>query len=242
MVLQPLRGLEDKLVASGYNESPNVTRRPWALTKAQGDSFCGSTGGRDWGRSIFSCVVLSALLATNVWGAPGQKSASGRHPEQTVFELAPDISDKVVKHPAEIPKSALDALRDSLNTGTVNCLKSMGITPEHASASWFQASAVHLNGPNEVDLVVFPYVPNPSPTNPAGCMLPANFGLAWVLGPGIATGRYRLLLATGGLRLEVLNSRANRYRDIQVGQPGRMVLYKFSGQQYQAADGKAASR
>lgn len=187
-------------------------------------------------------VVMVSLLATNVWRVPKQNSPGGQHPEQTVFDLAPDISGKIVKRPAKIPESALEALRDSLSTGTVNCLKSMGITPDHASASWFQASAIHLNGPNEIDLVVFPYVPNPSPTNPAGCMLPANFGLAWVLGPGVATGRYRLLLATGGLRLEVLNSRTNRYRDIQVGQPGRMVAYKFNGQQYQTAERKTAAR
>lgn len=186
-------------------------------------------------------VVLGVLLAAKVWSAPRQNSARGRHPEQTVFDLAPDISDKVVKQPVRIPGTALDTLRDNLDTGIVKCLKSMGMTAERASASWFQASAIHLNGPNETDLVVFPNVPNPSPTNPAGCMLPANFGLVWVLGPGIATGRYRLLLATGGLRLEVLNSRANRYRDIQVGQPGRTLLYKFTGQQYQVADRKAAA-
>lgn len=193
-------------------------------------------------KQLVWCAVLGALLVTNTLSAPRQNSTRSQHPEQTVFDLAPDISDKVVKQPVRIPDSALDALRDALNTDTVNCLKSMGITPKRASASWFQASAIHLNGPNETDLVVFPYVPNPRPTTPAGCMLPANFGLAWVLGPGIATGRYRLLLATGGLRLEVLNSRTNRYRDIQVGQPGRTLLYKFAGQQYQVADGKSASR
>jgi hypothetical protein len=157
-----------------------------------------------------------------------------------VFDLAPDISDKIVKQPAAIPGGALDALRDNLDGGTVNCLNSMGTTPEQASPSWFQDSAIHLNGPNEIDLVVFPYVPNPSPTNPAGCMLPANFGLAWVLGPGTAAGRYRLLLATGGLRLEVLNSRTDGYRDILVGQMGRQVLYKFTWQQYQIAEKKIA--
>lgn len=193
-------------------------------------------------KQLVRCAVLGALFAANVPRARGQNSARSAHFEQTAFDLAQDISDKVVKRSVGIPNSALDALRDNLDTDIVDCFKSKGITPEHASASWFQASAIHLNGPNEIDLVVFPYVPNPSPTNPAGCMLPANFGLAWVLGPGTATGRYRLLLATGGLRLEVLNSRANRYRDIQVGQPGRTVLYKFSGQQYQTADGKAAAR
>jgi hypothetical protein len=186
-------------------------------------------------------IVLGVLLAVNEGRATGQKTATDQAPEQTVFNAEPDASQMLVKQPAEIPDSALQVLRDTLTGGIFNCLKSRGVTPEQAPASWFLASAVHLNGPDEIDLIVLPNVPSISnPTNPGGCLLPAHGGLFWVLGPGIASGRYGLLLATYGLGLEVLNSRTNRYRDIQVGGESTALLYKFAVQQYQLAEKKTA--
>ena len=133
----------------------------------------------------------------------------------------------------------MEVLRDTLTGGTLNCLRARGATPAQAPASWFLASAVHLNGPDEVDLIVLPNVANiAAPTNPGGCLLPAHGGPFWVLGPGVASGRYRLLLATYGLRLEVLNSRTNRYGDIRVGAGTTTLLYKFTVNQYQLAEKK----
>jgi hypothetical protein len=115
----------------------------------------------------------------------------------------------------------------------------MGTTPEQAPASWFLASAVHLNGPDEVDLIVLPNVPDIAKSgNPGGCLLSANGGAFWVLGPGIASGRYGLLLATYAGRLEVLSSRTNGYRDIQTGYMSTAMLYKYMVHQYQLAERK----
>jgi hypothetical protein len=177
-----------------------------------------------------------ALISASQTGASGQNSVSNQALGQTVFNAEPNPGEMLIKHPAEIPDSALQVLRDGLTGGTFNCLKSRGVIPGHAPASWFLASEVNLNGPNEIDLVV---VPNASkiadPKNPGGCMLPAHGGRFWVLGPGIASGRYELLLATYGLRLEVLDSRTNRYRDIKVGEERTDLIYKFALQQYQLA-------
>lgn len=80
-----------------------------------------------------------------------------------------------INKPVEIPDSALEVLRDTITGGPANCVKSRGVTPGQASASWFIASAVHLNGPNEVDLVVLLNEPAiADPKNPGGCLLPAN--------------------------------------------------------------------
>lgn len=192
-------------------------------------------------KQIVWCVALMALILASQRGALGQSSAGNQAPEQTIFDAEPSSGEMLVKHPTEVPDSALQVLRDGLTGGTFNCLKSRGVTPDQAPASWFLASEIHLNGPNEIDLIVVPNAPKiADPTNPGGCMLPAHGGLFWVLGPGIASGRYELLLATYGLRLEVLDSRANRYRDIQVGEGNTTLLYKFTLQQYQLEQRKGA--
>ncbi len=168
----------------------------------------------------------------------GQDSKSGKA-EQSAFDAEPDSGKMHLERPVEIPASALDVLRDTLSRGTVNCLKSRGTTPKQVPASWFLASAVHLNGPNEVDLIVLPNVPSiAKPGNSGGCLLPANGGPFWVLGPGIASERYGLLLAAYGHRLEVLDSRANGYRDIQMGTIRTALLYKFTVHQYQLSEKK----
>jgi hypothetical protein len=170
--------------------------------------------------------------------ARGQNSSNQKQ-EQTVFQGEPDGDVMHINKPVEIPDSALEVLRDTITGGPANCVKSRGVTPGQASASWFIASAVHLNGPNEADLVVLLNEPTiADPKNPGGCLLPAHGNYFWVLGPGSTSGRYRLLLETEGLGLEVLNSRTNRYKDIQVGTARTLSLYKFTMQQYQLAETK----
>lgn len=186
------------------------------------------------------CLVVTMLSATPVSSARAQEPVKDQKSEQTVFDAEPDSGDMHIKRPVEIPDSALQVLRDGLTDGVFNCLKTLGATPEQAPASWFLASAVHLNGPKEVDLIVLPNVPNiAKPRYPGGCMLTAYGGRFWVLGPGIASGRYELLLATQGGRLEVLNSRTNFYNDIQIDGKRITLLYKFSLQQYQLAEKKS---
>jgi hypothetical protein len=190
-------------------------------------------------RQLFWCLILTMLVADSIGGALARNSKNDQKTEQTVFDAEPDSGEMHVKRPVEIPDSALEVLRDTLSRGTVNCLKSRGTTPEQVPASWFLASAVHLGGPNEVDLIVLPNVPNVAkPGTPGGCLLPANGAPFWVLGPGIASERYGLLLATYGLRLEVLDSQTNGYRDIQTGTIRTALLYKFTVHQYQLAEKK----
>lgn len=188
-------------------------------------------------QQLIAFAAFGVLFAVAVKGMPGQNSASNQTPEQTLFEAE---ADSPVKHPAKIPDSALQALRDTLTGGTFNCLKARGVTPDQAPASWFLASEIHLNGQNEIDLVVIPNTSEiEAPSNPGGCLLAAHGGRFWILGPGIASGRYELLLGTYGFSLQVLNSRTNRYRDIQVGEGTVALLYKFALQQYQLAERKA---
>lgn len=187
-------------------------------------------------------LLLILLVCGSLFGdtLEAQTQTKVQQDEQTSFgaEATPGV-----KRPVEIPDSALQVLRDTLTGGTFNCLEAMGTTPEQAPASWFLASAVHLNGPNEVDLIVLPNeLSIAKGPNPGGCLLAAHGGPFWVLGPGIASGRYGLLLETYADRLEVLNSRTNRYRDIQTGSASTTgstaQLYKFAVSQYQLAEKK----
>jgi hypothetical protein len=133
------------------------------------------------------CFLFLAMLAANIMSvsAVGQDYANDRDAEQSVFDAEPDLGEMHVKRPVEIPDSALQVLRDTLSRGTVNCLRSRGTTPDQVPASWFVASAVHLNGPSEIDLIVLPNVPNVAkPGSPGGCLLPANGGAVLGSRPG----------------------------------------------------------
>jgi len=189
------------------------------------------------------CLVLTLLVTVPVGIARGQNSTNDQKHEQTAFDAEPDSGAMHINKAEEIPDSALQVLRDSLSRGPVNCLKSRGITPDQVPASWFLASTVHLNGTDQIDFIVLLNAPALArPENPGGCLLPANGGPFWVLGPGIGSGRYGLLLAIYGHHLEVLNSRTNGYRDIQIGSMGitarTTAIYKFTVQQYQLAEKK----
>jgi len=191
---------------------------------------------------LLRCLVFTLLVTVPVGIARGQNSTNDEKQEQTAFEAEPDGDVMHISKPAEIPDGALQVLRD-LSREPADCLKHDGVKPEQVPASWFIASAVHLNGPNEVDLVVLLNEPAIAhPNVPGSCMLPANGNYFWVLGPGSASGTYRLLLESYGHGLEVLNSRTSHYRDIQIVmgnlKGATTLLFKFATQQYQLAEKK----
>jgi hypothetical protein len=143
------------------------------------------------------------------------------------------------------PAAALLVIRDSFVRGDLNCLKHFGTTPDEVPASWFVASEIHLDGPDEIDLIVRPNVlriaaPDLPLREASVCMLGASVIPFWVLRNN--SGRYGLLLETHALTLEVLDSRSNFYRDIQAtahtAAAHTTVLYKMSDAQYQFAERK----
>src|SRR5579863_5437115 len=110
------------------------------------------------GQNMRSNQLLLFLVVTLLVTAPmetsrGQNSANDQKQEQTAFEAEPDLDVMHINKPVEIPDGALQVLRD-LSRRPADCLKDSGVTPEQVPASWFIASAVHLNGPDEVDFIV----------------------------------------------------------------------------------------
>jgi hypothetical protein len=192
-------------------------------------------------RMLESFLLLAALAACT--GGQTPKKENG--PEQTVFGADPPPG-QFMQRPIQVPPAALQVLRDSLGRGANNCLTHNGVTADDIPASWFVASEIHLDGPEEVDLIVQPNLPkigtDELPHHEAfGCVLGANVGPFWVLRN--ISGRYGLLLATYALSLEVLDSRSNFYRDIQAtaatAATHTTVLYKMSVAQYLFAEKKA---
>lgn len=160
--------------------------------------------------------------------------------EQTTFGVEWEKGD--IRKPVEVPDAALQVLRDTLSRGPLNCIKGKGTTPEQVPASWFVASEIHLDGPDEVDLIVVPNGPRMRELPPAAsCLLGANVGPFWVLRKN-KSGRYGLLLETYALGLEVLDSRANFYRNIQTVSSTAVtrttLLFKMDVAQYQLAEKK----
>ena len=191
-------------------------------------------------RQLGSFLLLVAVTAC----AGAQTPKKENDPEQTTFGADPPPQE-FMRKPVQVPPAALQVLRDSLGRGTLNCLKHNGVTTDDVPALWFVASEIHLDGPEEIDLIVQPNLPkigtDELPHHQAfGCVLGANVGPFWVLKN--TNGRYGLLLATYALGLEVLDSRSNFYRDIQAtaATAGTLttVLYKMSVAQYQVAEKK----
>lgn len=196
-----------------------------------------------WG-PFASFLILAALLVT---GADRQTVNRDGQTEQTSFGADPPPGQQFIRKPLQLPAAALQVLRDTLDRGTLNCLKHNGITPDEVPAAWFVASEIHLDGPEEVDLIVQPNLPRIATHDlphyeAAGCLLGANVGPFWVLRN--TSGRYNLLLETYALGLEVLDSRSNFYRDIQTVASTAVtrttILYKMAVAQYQIAENKVA--
>lgn len=190
-------------------------------------------------------VWLLMLVTVFDCSMGAQKPGKDDQPEQTGFGADWGPGGEFIRKPVELPAGAVEVLRDtlSMDRGTVHCLKTEGITPEQVPASWFLASQIHLDGPDEIDLIVQPNLPKIAPGGPpnvpeARCLLGANIGPFWVLRN--TRGRYGLLLETYALGLEVLDSRSNSYRDIQTVSSTAVtrttLLYKMAVAQYQLAE------
>jgi hypothetical protein len=122
-----------------------------------------------------------------------------------------------------------------------SCLENEGLNAKELPANWFVASEIHLDGPNETDLVILPG--GRPPDTPEGsipanaCFLGANTGQMWVLRK--AQHGFKLVLSQIGLGMSVLAIRTNGLRDIQIGAAvggyDNSIDYKFDGESYKIA-------
>jgi hypothetical protein len=192
------------------------------------------------GRGNLTFALRSALLMISaVFCAPhlfiAQHTNANEQKEQSEFGIELEVNP--ILRPVELPRAALDAL--SKDKRVVFCLEKIGLSPEELPANWFIASEIHLNGPNERDLVVLPS--GRLPNTPAGeisqnaCLVGANTAEMWVLRK--SQNGFHLVLSQIGLGMSVLSTRTNGLRDIQIGAAAGgysdSIAYKFDGQLYE---------
>jgi hypothetical protein len=139
-----------------------------------------------------------------------------------------------IEKPSHLPQKALQELAKEV--GVASCLENEGVSSDKLPSSWFIVSEIHLDGPNEVDLLVLPNLasePQHHP-GPAACFLGANTGQFWIIRK--TPLGYRLVLSLFTHALTVLDSRSNLLRDIEavtVSVHGETTsLFKFNGEQY----------
>ncbi len=154
--------------------------------------------------------------------------------EQSRFAI--EIEAVPVQQPIKLSKGALQAL--SKDQSVYSCLKSEELSPEELPAAWFYASEIHLDGPEQIDLIVLPGN-GPSDTPPGkvrggACLLGANTGGFWVLHK--TGGTFEVVLSEWAQSLDVLITRSHGLRDIRVRCSSLNGIYirewRFDGKLY----------
>jgi hypothetical protein len=132
------------------------------------------------------------------------------------------MEETPVLRPVPVPEGILQNLKE-VDQSVQRCLENdhLGAPP----ASWFVASQIHLDGPNEIDLVV---------ASNGGCLLGANVAPFWIYRSTLRG--YELVLAVDVHDLEVLRSRWKGFREIRVWSMTVDTIttetFRFGGQFY----------
>ncbi len=182
-------------------------------------------------------ALLSALVLLCCFALPLHSQAGGaRKQEQSTFggDEVPGIP--FIKRPVSIPLAVLHILK--LDDTVKGCLTDNEPTPDKPFSSWFVASAVHLDGRHERDLVV---LPNPRWQPGYGCFYSAS-GIQSIWLFRQIGSQYHLVLTTTANGINILPDRHAGFRDIQsgtIGSAGRRittVIFHFDGNEYQEFD------
>jgi len=166
-----------------------------------------------------STRIVAVLLAFLVTCNPGTTLGKAAQPsEQRHFSAEEDG----VKKPIPIPEAVLATLKQDEHICSV--LEYENISAEKIPASWFSASAIHLNRPDQLDLVVMGIGP----------LRGANVITFWVFA---TTARgYELVLMAPAHDLIVKNTRWKGYREIELVSMTALeistVLVRFDGERY----------
>jgi hypothetical protein len=168
------------------------------------------------------------------------RSGSQRMPsapvgEQSSFSVELEVAP--VQKPVALSPEALRVLATDKHISS--CLDSQNLPAEKLPANWFIASLIHLDGPNELDLMVLPS--GRLPETPKGeisanaCLVGASTGGFWVLRQ-IPAG-FQLVLSQMASGLSILKTRSNGLRDIQLYTHASVsehaiTDFRFNGIQY----------
>jgi len=165
-------------------------------------------------RKIFIPLILVCLYCL---GAEAQR---GSKPHEQLHFSA---EDENVQRPADIQQDAWKILQK--DSGVQNVLENENLTAEQLPRSWFLASAVHLGGPQESDLIVI------ARSELMGANL-TTFLLFMQTPKGM-----KLVLTAPAHDLFIKSSRSHGHRDIKMFAMTAIrimsVTFHYDGNQYQ---------
>jgi hypothetical protein len=171
-----------------------------------------------WRRLILGSCLFLLLEPSGVWGKTEK--------EQTSFDADSSLQ---ITRPVLLPDSVLQILAQ--DSEVVACGKENPIPPGASLASWFAASEIRLDGPEEVDLVVLPVAQG----NRFLCFHSVE-GIGWFWVFHQVGAHYELVLKTAGLGLIIRDARHHGYRDIQSGMAfgthSSQTTYRFENGKY----------
>lgn len=170
-------------------------------------------------------TVLLVAGASSPHGAESRQAKKPPSQEQIRFGL-----EESINRPVPIPDGVLAALKIDSEVRTSRCVDDDQPSPR-ISASWFEASQIHLDGPEEIDVLV---------KAKNACLFGANIGPFWIFRK---TQRgYELVLNVSALGVELLPSRTSGHKDVSAGAVAGgksvIVFYKFDGHRYQESGNK----
>jgi hypothetical protein len=150
--------------------------------------------------------------------------------EQSQFSAEQEDVGIPIRRPVSLPDAALQVLRNDKRVAL--CLERENL-PSGIPVRWFIASEIHLDGPDEIDLVVQPRMLRDAPAENR-CLFGANIAPFWVLRK--TAQAYTVVLEIDAHDLSVLNTRWKRYRNIEAyamtAGDVHSILYRFDGQKY----------
>ena len=165
------------------------------------------------------------LLLVFVCDVGAQTKPRVNRAEQTRFGL-----EEPINQPVPIPEDVLKMLRQDSDISA--CDLEQPNSRDSIPSTWYEASQIHLDGPNQIDLIV---------KAKNACLWGANIGPFWVF-RGTSNG-HSLVLSTVALGLRVLSTKTNGLRDIEAGAVVSLrpsfVTYKFDRQHYQKSEGNS---
>lgn len=182
-------------------------------------------------------IPLVAIVGVCASVTASQNPRSVARQEQTHFSAEQADVGVPVQRPVDLPDSALQVLRTDKRVAICRGEENL---PNGIPARWFIASEIHLDGPDEVDLIVQPRMIDENPTENR-CLFGANIAPFWVLRQ--APPGYTLVLEIDAHDLKVRATRSKGYRDIAAyagfGGNEHSVLYKFDGKKYESYQRKS---
>jgi hypothetical protein len=184
-------------------------------------------------RPLLQLLIVVSLVASI---GNSQTAKQPQASEQSRFA----VEGIPIEKPKDVPESVLKILRK--DDYVVGCLR-QGQSVSEIPTSWFVGSEIHLDGSDQIDLIVVPRQLAPKKDEPTdnACLYGANVAPFWVFRQ--TSGQPTLVLEISAAGLKVLNAKTNGCRHIRTWSSTALTrtisYFRFDGHQYRPVETKA---